>query len=168
MCCFIWVWNLVPLSLKEHRFRWLRTRCWGKYLDLRGRKWRETGKDFVKNSFMICTLHQILLGWSRKMGWVGDVAHKGEMRNAYKISVLKCEGKRPLHRPTRRLEENRIIRKLFGRVWIWCIWLRIGNSGRRALLNAGMNQRFSKKVGNFFTIWVTVSFWRRTLFPWFS
>jgi hypothetical protein len=30
------------------------------------------------------------------MGWVGHVAHRGEMRNAYRISVRKPEGKGPL------------------------------------------------------------------------
>jgi len=33
------------------------------------------------------------------MRWVGNVAHMGEMRNAYKIMVGKPEGKRPLGRP---------------------------------------------------------------------
>jgi len=32
---------------------------------------------------------------SRNMGWVGHVAHRGEMRNAYRILVRKPDGKRP-------------------------------------------------------------------------
>jgi hypothetical protein len=31
-------------------------------IDPRGRKWRETGEDFVKKSFITCTPQQILLG----------------------------------------------------------------------------------------------------------
>jgi hypothetical protein len=33
---------------------------------------------------------------SKRMKWVGHVAFKGEMRNVYKLSVGKYEGKRPL------------------------------------------------------------------------
>jgi hypothetical protein len=28
----------------------------------RGRKWRETGEDYIMRSFIMCTLYQILLG----------------------------------------------------------------------------------------------------------
>jgi hypothetical protein len=37
----------------------LRTGCWGEYLDLRGRKWREAGEDCIMRSFITCTLHHI-------------------------------------------------------------------------------------------------------------
>jgi hypothetical protein len=37
-----------------------------KYLDLRGRKWREAGEDCIMKSFITFTLHQILLGWSHQ------------------------------------------------------------------------------------------------------
>jgi hypothetical protein len=33
---------------------------------------------------------------SRRMKWAQHVVHMGEMKNAYKILVGKCEGKRPL------------------------------------------------------------------------
>jgi hypothetical protein len=33
-----------------------------KYLDLRGRKWREAGEDYIMRNFLTCTCHQILLG----------------------------------------------------------------------------------------------------------
>jgi hypothetical protein len=33
---------------------------------------------------------------SRRMGWTGHVARRGEKRNAYRILVGKPEGKRPL------------------------------------------------------------------------
>jgi hypothetical protein len=39
---------------------------------------------------------------SRRMRWAGHVARVGEKRNAYRISVGKPEGKRPLERPRRR------------------------------------------------------------------
>jgi len=37
-------------------------------------------------------------GWR---GWVGNVAHMGEMRKLHATLVGKCMGKRPLGRPTR-------------------------------------------------------------------
>jgi hypothetical protein len=43
---------------------------------------------------------------SRKMKWAGHVAQIGEKRNAYRISVGKPEGKRPLGRPRRRWVDN--------------------------------------------------------------
>jgi len=43
---------------------------------------------------------------SRRMRWVGHVAHMGERRGIYRILVGKPEGKRPLGRPRRRWENN--------------------------------------------------------------
>jgi hypothetical protein len=42
----------------------------------------------------------------KKDGMAGDIAHSGEMVNAYKITVLNPEGKRPLGRHGHRWEEN--------------------------------------------------------------
>jgi hypothetical protein len=36
---------------------------------------------------------------SRRMRWAGHVVRMRQMRNAYRISVGKPEGKRPLERP---------------------------------------------------------------------
>jgi hypothetical protein len=38
--------------------------------------------------------------------WAGHVAQTGEMRNAHKILVRKCEGKRPFRTPIHRWEAN--------------------------------------------------------------
>jgi hypothetical protein len=43
---------------------------------------------------------------SRRMRWVGHVAHRGEGRNMYRVLVGKPEGKRPLERPRRRWEDG--------------------------------------------------------------
>jgi hypothetical protein len=40
---------------------YLRTGCGGEYLDLRGKKRRETGEDCIMRSFITCTLQKILL-----------------------------------------------------------------------------------------------------------
>ncbi|KAJ4427680.1 hypothetical protein ANN_25329 [Periplaneta americana] len=43
---------------------------------------------------------------SRRLRWAGHVARMGESRNAYRVSVGRPEGKRPLGRPRRRWEDN--------------------------------------------------------------
>jgi hypothetical protein len=40
------------------------------------------------------------------MGWVGHIAHMGEMRNARKILVRKLEGKGTCRRPRHSWEDN--------------------------------------------------------------
>jgi len=66
-------------------------------LDLRYRKWRETGEDRIIRSLLTYTLHQ---------GWAGHVARLEEMRNAYTILIGKPEGERPRTRLGRRWEDN--------------------------------------------------------------
>jgi hypothetical protein len=44
----------------------------------------------------------------RRMRWGGHLARVGEMRNAYSISVGKCEGKRSLGRSRRKWEDDKI------------------------------------------------------------
>jgi hypothetical protein len=41
-----------------------------------------------------------------RMRWAGHVARMGEERNVYKVLMGKPEGKRPLGRPRRRLEDG--------------------------------------------------------------
>ena len=43
---------------------------------------------------------------SRRMRWAGHVARMGEERGVHRVLVGKPEGKRPLGRPRRRLENN--------------------------------------------------------------
>jgi hypothetical protein len=43
---------------------------------------------------------------SRRLRWAGHVACMGERRGAYRASVGKPEGRRPLERPRRRWEDN--------------------------------------------------------------
>jgi hypothetical protein len=50
--------------------------------------------------------HVIRVIKSRRMRWVGHIAHMGEMRNVYKILVRKPERKRPLGRPRNICEDN--------------------------------------------------------------
>jgi hypothetical protein len=43
---------------------------------------------------------------SRRMRWMGHVAHIGERRNVYRVLMGKPEGKRPLERPSHRWEDG--------------------------------------------------------------
>jgi hypothetical protein len=48
----------------------------------------------------------ILVIKSRRLRWAGHVARMGKRRGAYRASVGKPEGRRPLGRPRRRWEDN--------------------------------------------------------------
>jgi hypothetical protein len=52
------------------------------------------------------SLNIIRLIKPRRMRWAGQVAHMGRRRGAYRVSVGRSEGKRPLGRPTRIWENN--------------------------------------------------------------
>jgi hypothetical protein len=75
-------------------------------LDLRGRKWRETGEDYVMRSFITCTVRANVIRVinSRRMRWARHVARMGKIGKEYKILVEKPDEKRALGRPRRRWE----------------------------------------------------------------
>jgi hypothetical protein len=88
---------------------------------------------------------------SRRMRWVGHVAHMGENRGAYRILVERPEGRQPLGRPRRRREEN--IKMDLKEVGWGTDWIElVQDSDRwRALVNAVMNLRVPQNAGNFLT-----------------
>jgi hypothetical protein len=62
VCCFVWAWNLVCHIEWSHRQRMYKNRILGKYLDLRGSRYR--------NITISCSMRhprQILLGWSNSL-----------------------------------------------------------------------------------------------------
>jgi hypothetical protein len=63
-------------------------------------KWQEVGENLFSSPSIIRMIT------SRRMRWTGNVARKGEKRNAYRNLVGKPDGKRPLGRPRRRLVDN--------------------------------------------------------------
>jgi len=73
-----------------------------------------------------------------------------DIRNAYKTSVGKLEGKRPLRRPRRRWEDN--IRMYLREIGLEGVdWIRLAQDGDqwRALVNTVTNLRIPLKVGHF-------------------
>jgi hypothetical protein len=80
----------------------------------------------------LCNLHFspniIQMLKSKRMRWVGNVAHMGKMKKAYKIMVGKPEGKRPLRQPKYWWEGNIKmpvhLREIGWKVWTGFMWLR--------------------------------------------
>jgi hypothetical protein len=68
---------------------------------------------------------------SRRMRWAGHVARMGEERGVYMVLVGKPEGKGPLERPRRRLEDNirMDLQEVGCGVWTGLGKLRIETSG---------------------------------------
>jgi hypothetical protein len=77
-----------------------------------------------------------------KMKWAGYVARMGEKRNAYRVSVGKPEGKRPLERQRRRwVDNNKIDLREIG--WDGVDWIDLDQDRDqwRALVNTVINLR---------------------------
>jgi hypothetical protein len=76
------------------------------------------------------TPHIIRAIGSRRIGWVGHIAHMVENRYAYKVSVGYGEGKRQFRRPKK---DERILKwilkKLYGWVWTGFTWLCVRTNG---------------------------------------
>ncbi|KDR15570.1 Putative uncharacterized transposon-derived protein F52C9.6 [Zootermopsis nevadensis] len=94
--------------------------------------WRKLHNDELKNLYSSPSIVRVIK--SRRMRWAGHVAHMDGTRGVHRVLVGKPEGKRPLVRPRRRLEDN--VR--------WDLW-EIGVEGDRvqwrALVNSVMNLR---------------------------
>jgi hypothetical protein len=72
----------------------LRTGCWGEHLDLRGRKWwQEAREDCIMRSFITCSFHQLLLGWSSQGGWDEWGILRARERSAYRIWLKNLKGR---------------------------------------------------------------------------
>jgi hypothetical protein len=66
--------------------------------------WRKLHNDELHSLYSSPNVFRVIK--SRKMKWVGHVAHMGEGRGVYMVLVRRPEGKRPLGRPRRKWEDN--------------------------------------------------------------
>jgi hypothetical protein len=66
--------------------------------------WRKLHNDEIHSLYSSPNIVRVIK--SRRMRWVGHVAHMGEGRGVYTILVGRPEGKRPLGRPRHRWEDN--------------------------------------------------------------
>jgi hypothetical protein len=67
-------------------------------------EWRKLHNEELH--ILYCSPNIIRQIKSRRMSWVGCVAHMGEERNFYRVSMGKPEGKRPLGRIRHRWEDG--------------------------------------------------------------
>ena len=75
-------------------------------------EWRQLHNEELRDLYSLPNI--VLVVKSRRMRWVGHVAHMGEGRGVHRVLVGKPEGKRPLGRPRRRREVNIKIGSLGG------------------------------------------------------
>jgi hypothetical protein len=65
--------------------------------------WRRLYNEELHNFYSSSNIISVIK--SRKMRWAGHIACMEELRNAYKIFVVKLEEKRPVARPRHRWED---------------------------------------------------------------
>jgi hypothetical protein len=82
----------------------LRTGCWGRIFGPKRNEatggWRKLHNEELKNLYSSTGIIRMIM--SRRVRRLRHIARMREKRNAYRISVGKPEGKRPLGRPRRR------------------------------------------------------------------
>jgi hypothetical protein len=63
-------------------------------------EWRKLNNEELHDLYSSPSIIRIIK--ARRMIWAGHVTRMGERRNAYRLLVVKPEGRRPLRRPVRR------------------------------------------------------------------
>jgi hypothetical protein len=100
--------------------------------------WRKLHYDELHNLYFSPNVIRIMK--SRRMRWTRHVARMGKKRNAYRILVVKPEGKRPLGRPRCRWVDNvKMDLREIGWGGMDCIDLAQDRYQWRAFVNTVMN-----------------------------
>jgi hypothetical protein len=92
---------------KEHRLRVFENRVLRKILGPKREEdgsWRKLRNDKLHSLYSSPNVIGVIK--SRKMRWARHVARMGEGRGVYRVLIGRSEGKRPLRRPRRRLEDK--------------------------------------------------------------
>ena len=93
---------------KEHRLRVFENRVlrriFGHKRDGVTGEWRKLHNEELNDLYSSPNILRVIK--SRRMRWAGHVARMEEGRGVHRVLVGKPEGKRPLGRPRRRLEDN--------------------------------------------------------------
>ena len=125
-------------------------------------EWRRLHNEELKYLYSSPNIVRVIK--SRRMRWLGHVAHVVEERGVYRVLVGKPEGRRPLGRPRHRWVDN--IRTDLQKVGCgYMDWIRLAQDRDRwrTLVSAVMNLQVPWNAGNFLTSSKPVSFSRRTL-----
>jgi len=104
-------------------------------------EWRKLQNYGLNDLYSSPNIFQVIK--LRRIRWAGHVAHMGEKRGVYWVSVGKTEGKRPLGTPRHRWEDN--IKMGLQEVGSGDMdWIELAQDRERwrALVNAVMNLRF--------------------------
>jgi hypothetical protein len=93
----------VERKLKAFEYMVLR-RIFGPRRDKVTGGWRRSHNEELNDLYSSPKILRVIT--SRRMRWVGHVAHMVEERGVYRVLVGKPEGRRPLGRPRRRWLDN--------------------------------------------------------------
>jgi hypothetical protein len=92
----------------EHRLRVFENmvlrRIFGPKRDEVTGDWRRLHNEELNDLYSSPNIIRVIK--SRRMRWAGHVARMGERRGAYRILVMRPEGRRSIGRPRRRWEDN--------------------------------------------------------------
>jgi hypothetical protein len=103
-------------------------------------EWRKLRNEELQNLYSFPDIIRQIK--SRRMRWVGHVAHMVEERNVYRVMVGKLEGNRPLGRP-RHISEDGIRMDLREIGWGSVEWIELAQDRDRwwALVNIVKNRQ---------------------------
>jgi hypothetical protein len=91
--------------------------------------WRKLHNEELRDLYSSPSIIRMIK--SRRMKWEGQVAQMGEKRNAYRLLVVKPEGKRPLGDQDVGgwIILGWILERWDGVMWTGLVWLRIRTGG---------------------------------------